>query len=39
MAKYIKKSVLREVKIAIQLNGKTRDVISIKTDLTTAQER
>ena len=29
-----KKSVLREVKIAIQINGKTRDVISIKIDLT-----
>ena len=29
-----KKSVLEEVKIAIQINGKTRDVISIKIDLT-----
>ena len=30
----ISKKRIREVKIAIQINGKTRDVISIKIDLT-----
>ena len=29
----IKKNMLEEVKIAIQINGKTRDVIAIKKDL------
>ena len=31
--KLIKKNIIEEVKVAVQVNGKTRDVIAIRKDL------
>ena len=30
----IKKNIIEEIKFAVQVNGKTRDIITLKTDLT-----